>query len=263
LLRELSVSPLDWRSVLAEKLRTNVNPSILLPAAMMLGASVMTSHSASRMEDRVVLVGLTVLHYLTTASWIGGLPFLLLAVKRLPDGAPKTSLIRRFSTTAQISVALLIAAGVAMSWAYVGSIAAIYGTAYGIMVSTKVALLLCLLLLGAANYYIVKNIGTPSAGSGIKSLVRFGEVEIGIGLTVILAAASLTSQPPGADLTQDRVKLHEIAARFTPRIPRFSSPPLASLSEPTEQIYKRAKPLAKAFLRPTFRDKLLGTGHAR
>jgi putative copper resistance protein D len=56
-----------------------------------------------------------------------------------------------------------------------------------------------------------------------------------------LAAASLTSQPPGADLTQDRVTLHEIAARFTPRMPRFSSPPLNSLSEPTEQIYKRAE----------------------
>lgn len=225
----------------SKSFRDSSNPLILLLAAMMLAATVMTSHSASRMEDRAILVSLTVVHYLTTASWIGGLPFLLLAVKRVPDGEAKNALTRRFSTMAQISVGFLIAAGLGMSWAYVGSIAAIYGTAYGIMVSTKVALLLCLLLLGAANYYIVKSLGSPSATNGIKSLARFGEAEIGIGLTVILAAASLTSQPPGADLTQDRVTLHEIAQRFTPRVPRFSSPPLASLSEPTEQIYKRAE----------------------
>ncbi len=223
-----------------ENMRRSMNPLALLPAAMMLAASVMTSHSASRMEDRFVLVSLTVIHYLTTASWIGGLPFLLLAFKRLPEGDAKTAVTRRFSFMAQISVGLLIAAGVAMSWAYLGSIAAIYGTAYGIMVSTKVALLLCLLLLGAANYYIVKNLGSPAAENGIKSLVRFGEVEIGIGLTVILAAASLTSQPPGVDLTQDRVTLKEIATRFAPRMPQLTSPPLNSLSEPTKQIYRRA-----------------------
>ncbi len=223
------------------ELRKSMNPLVLAPAAMMLAASVMTSHSASRMEDRAILVSLTVIHYLATACWIGGLPFLLLAIKRLPDGDAKNSLTRRFSTMAQISVALLISAGLGMGWAYLGSLAAVYGTAYGIMVSTKVALLLCLMLLGAANYYIVKNLGSPSTGGGIKSLVRFGEAEIGIGLTVILAAASLTSQPPGVDLTQDRVSLHEIAVRFTPRMPRLSSPPLASLSEPTRQIYKRAE----------------------
>lgn len=222
-------------------LRTNMNPAILLPAAMMLAASVMTSHSASRMDERFVLISLTVMHYLTTASWIGGLPFLLLAIKRLPDGQAKTLVTQRFSRMAQISVALLITAGLGMSWAYVGSIPAIYGTAYGVMVSTKVALLMCLLLLGAANYFIVKNISSPGATKSIKSLVRFGEAEIGIGLTVILAAASLTSQPPAADLTQDRVTLSEIATRFTPRMPRFNSPPLTDLSEPSAQIYKRAE----------------------
>ena len=221
-------------------LRKSMNPLVLIPAAMMLAASVMTSHSASRMENRLVLVSLTVLHYLTTATWIGGLPFLLLAIKRLPDGAAKNIVTSRFSFMAQISVGLLIVAGVGMGWAYLGSFSAIYGTAYGIMVSTKVALLICLLLLGAANYYIVKGLNSPSASTGIKSLVRFGEVEIGIGLTVILAAASLTSQPPGVDLTEDRVTLHEIAARFAPRMPQLTSPPLESLSEPTKQIYRRA-----------------------
>src|SRR5271167_124338 len=117
--------------------RKKLSPLVLIPAAMILAASVMTSHSASRMGDRPMLISLTVLHYLATASWIGGLPFLLLAVKKLPEGEAKPNVIRRFSRMAQISVAVLIGAGGAMSWAYLGSIAAIYGTAYGVMLSAK------------------------------------------------------------------------------------------------------------------------------
>ncbi|MGB2629559.1 MAG: CopD family protein [Candidatus Acidiferrum sp.] len=230
-----------WPAGLLERF----SPLVLLPATMMLAGSVMTSHAASRMEDRPALVGLTILHYLATATWIGALPFLLLSMKRLPDGPAKSNVIRRFSRMAQISVAVLIAAGLAMGWSYLGSIAAVYGTSYGVMLSAKVALLLCLLLLGAANYYIVKGLDTAEGGTGKKSLFCFGEAEIGIGLTVILAAASLTSQPPGVDLIQDRVTMHEITTRFAPRMPRFRSPELNTLSAPTEQIYKQAKALGQ------------------
>jgi copper resistance protein D len=218
-----------------EGLRQRVSPIALVPAAVILAASVMTSHSASRMEDRAVLVLLTAVHFLATASWIGGLPFLLLAMKCVTDSETRTRISRNFSRLAQVSVSLLFAAGLAMSFWYVGSWDAIYGTAYGVMVSTKVVFFGCLLLLGAANYFILRGVG-PVSTSGAKSLARFGEVEVGIGLTVILVAASLTSLPPGADLTQDRVTLHEIATRFAPRMPRFSSPNAKELSKTTKEI---------------------------
>lgn len=225
----------DWPAAM----RRSMNPVVLVPAAMMLAATVMTSHSASRMEGRVLLVGLTTLHYLTTASWIGGLPFLLLAMKRVPQEDLRGRISRSFSRLALISVVLLFAAGLAMSWVYVGSWNAVYGTAYGIMVTTKVVLFGCLLLLGAANYSIVKGIGEGNR-EGARSLVRFGEAEVGIGLAVILTATSLTSQPPGVDLTQDRVSLHEIAERFSPRLPRLSSPEWKELSESTKETLKKA-----------------------
>jgi len=220
-------------------LQRTVNPVVLVPAGLMIAASVLTSHSASRMEGRVYLVGFTLLHYLATATWIGGLPYLLVAMRRVTDGPAKSEIAGNFSRLAQISVAVLFGAGLAMSWVYVGSWAALWGTSYGIMVSTKIALFGCLLLLGAANFYIVRgmNNGHPN---GAKSLLRFGEVEIGIGLTVILAAASLTSQPPGADLPDDRVTLHEIAMRYGPRMPRFASPNVKELSASTKETYKQA-----------------------
>src|SRR5206468_2858383 len=62
---------------------------------------------------------------------------------------------------------------------------------------------------------------------------RFAEVEVGIGFTVILAAASLTSQPPAADLPGDRLTLAEIADRMRPRAPLLQTPPLSSLSPAT------------------------------
>jgi copper resistance protein D len=220
-------------------MRKRVHPLVLLPAGMILAASVMTSHSASRMEDRPVLVGLTAVHYLATASWIGGLPYLLLSMKRLLEAELRAKISRRFSRLAMMNVGLLILAGLGMSWAYVGSWEAVYGTAYGVMVGAKAALLCCMLLLGAANYFIVRGIGAGNA-SGSRSLVRFAEAEVGIGLGIILAAASLTSQPPGVDLTQNRVTLREVAARFTPKTPRFSSPDVKEISESTKETLKRA-----------------------
>jgi len=222
------------------RLQKSVNRSVLVPALLILGSSVVTSHSFSRMEGRGTLVGLTTLHLLATASWIGGLPYLLLTMKRISEQGARIRIGQRFSRLAQISVAFLFLAGLGMSLVFVGSWNALYGTAYGIMVGTKAVLFGCLLLLGAANYFIVRGIGAAST-SGATSLIRFGEVEIGIGLTVILAAASLTSQPPGADLTEDRVSLHEIAVRYAPRMPRLTSPPLGDLSPAGKDLERKAK----------------------
>src|SRR5258708_19915815 len=105
-----------------------------------------------------------------------------------------------------------------------GWIEAMYGTAYGVMVSTKALLLLILLAAGGANYIVVESLRRDPLAP-IMRLKRFAEVEIGIGLTVLFAAASLTSLPPGIDLTQDRLSWQEIVERLTPQFPiRLTSP---------------------------------------
>jgi copper resistance protein D len=221
-------------------LRRRVSWLAVLPAGLILAGSVMTSHSASRVDNRLMLVSMTSLHYLATASWIGGLPYLLLSAKRTIDREAKFQIMRNFSRQAQVSVAVLFLAGLAMSLVYVGSWSAMYGTSYGVMLSAKVAMFLVLLLLGATNFYLVRGLETDSTGTGSASLLRFGEAEIGIGLTVILTAASMTAQPPGVDLQEDRVTLHEITERFAPRMPRFSSPQISQISKSTEQMAKEA-----------------------
>jgi copper resistance protein D len=233
-------------------LRGPANYFTLIPAALMIAATVLTSHAASRMDDRVVLVAMTTLHYLATAAWLGGLPCLLLVMKNVTDLEVLARVSSRFSRLAQFSVLLLLGAGIVMSIYYVGSWNAVYGTAYGVMVTTKAIFFLCLIVLGSANYFLVRAMGTRSNDRDTKiSLIRFAEAEIGIGLTVILTAASLTSQPPGVDLTQDRVTLHEIAVRFEPRMPRFESPSLDSLSPSSKEMRRKAK-LAGRKLPPAF-----------
>src|SRR6185436_15993694 len=109
-------------------------------------SSVMTSHSASRIDDRFVLVVFTIIHYVATASWIGGMPYLLFVTKNATDLDVLAGVSQRFSRLAQISVAFLFAAGLGLSIWYVGSWNAMYGTAYGLMLSTKLIFFGCLTL---------------------------------------------------------------------------------------------------------------------
>jgi copper resistance protein D len=209
----------------------------LLPAAAIIASAVMTSHAMARLEHRAPLMALTALHQAATAAWLGGLPYLLIVIRRAatPDFARQLS--TRFSQLALVSVAVLASAGLALSYVYVGSLRAIYGTSYGAMVATKALLFTLLLFLGALNFQLVR--GGP-ASSILASLRCFGETEIGIGFTVILTAASLTSLPPAADLTQDRVTSAEIAARMAPRPPRLASPKVQELPEDIYAAQKKA-----------------------
>ncbi|HLJ64526.1 MAG TPA: copper resistance protein, partial [Stellaceae bacterium] len=82
---------------------------------------------------------------------------------------------------------------------------------------------------GGMNYRLVARLRRDPM-TPILRLRRFAEAEIGIGLTVLFAAASLTSQPPAIDLLGDRASFQEIVERLTPHWPRLSSPDAAELA---------------------------------
>ncbi|HEX4545552.1 MAG TPA: CopD family protein [Candidatus Acidoferrum sp.] len=210
---------------------------LLLPAAAIIFSSVMTSHAMARLEYRLPLAAFTAIHQTATAMWLGGLPYLLIIIRRAPSPELAHQVSAKFSQLALLSVGLLAFAGFALSYAYVGSLPAVYGTSYGAMVATKIILFGLLLFLGALNFQLVRR---GPASSILGSLKRFGEAEIGIGITVILAAASLTSLPPAADLTKDRVSRSEIFSRMAPHSPRFASPPVQDLPEDIYEAQKLA-----------------------
>ncbi len=221
-----------------------MSPALIVLGAVVLGSSVAQSHGASRLDHRLLLVAVTALHHLGTAGWVGGMLFLMLTLRRriaLPDAR---SLAKRYSSVALVSVPVLILAGVGMSYFYIGSWGGLYGTTYGIMVLAKTYLMLVMLLLGAGNFQLLRSpepaavilhepAGKAAKTGFLKRLRSFSEAEIGLGITAILAAASLTSQPPAIDLQKDRLTPAEIVERVRWKAPLLTSPSVTALAPPT------------------------------
>jgi copper resistance protein D len=209
-------------------------PLLIALALVDLGAGVATSHAAARVDDRALLIGVTALHHAGTAAWIGGLPCFLAAMRRLPAGELRSRVGARYSTLSMVSVVAIAFSGFLMLVNYIGSIDALYGTAYGMMLATKTTLFLGLLALGYGNFRVVRSLaGNP--GGSILRLRRFAEVELGVGITIFFVGASMTSLPPAIDMTHDRVTLTEIAERLVPEWPTLRSPNRESLAYYEEQ----------------------------
>jgi putative copper resistance protein D len=219
----------------------------LVACLSILAGSTMMSHSNARLEHQWLLTALTLGHHAAGGAWIGGMPYLLVALRHTPDDAAAARLTSRFSRLAMASVLLVIGAGAGLGIIYVGSDAALTGTTYGVMLLAKVILTGGLLLFGVLNLNIVRAVrrgGNPS----LLPLRRFAEAEVGIGFTVLLTAASLTSTPPAVDVLADRVTRPQIVERLTPRWPRLETPRLAELSPAIPLAIPRNSTLPASFI---------------
>lgn len=207
---------------------------LLVLVLIELGAATLTTHAAARLDNRAPLLAVEFLHQFGAAIWIGGIPCFLLALAYAGDGAAWRLIGARFSRMSMAGVACIVVSGITMCVAYIGDWQGFYGTAYGVMVCAKIAMLLMLLGLGGMNFLLVERL-RARPDTRITRLRRFAEVEIGIGITIFFAAASLTSVPPAVDLQRDRVSWQEIVARNTPEWPRLSSPDHDVLALPALQ----------------------------
>ncbi len=218
---------------------------------LILLAAISTTHAAARLSNNALLLAVEFLHQLGAAIWIGGIPYFVMLLARDPDSATLRFAGARFSRMSIAGVGCILLSGITMSVFYIGSAQAFYGTAYGVMVGAKISMFLMLLALGFGNLLVTERLRRDPGTSTLR-LRRFAEVEIGIGFTIFFAAASLTSVPPGIDLTQDRASWHEIVSRdFTPRPPRLVSPDHDRLGIPAlqaqldrEAAARRAEPRA-------------------
>jgi copper resistance protein D len=234
--------------MLAVLYRSQPAPLLLLTLALIdLAAGVATSHAMARVEGRGLLIAVTALHHAGAAVWIGGLPCFLSAMRRLPAGSTRNAVGARYSALSMASVAAIALSGIAMLVYYIGSADAMYGTAYGLMLGTKITLFFGLLALGYGNFRVVRAVASDP-GVSVMRLRRFAEVELGVGITIFFVAASMTSLPPAVDLTRDRATLTEIGERLVPEWPTLTSPDRDSLAfyqleETVEKEKAEKKPL--------------------
>ncbi|HXU90132.1 MAG TPA: CopD family protein [Methylomirabilota bacterium] len=232
--------------------------ALFVGATALVASSAIVSHAVARVEYRWLLLALDGAHQLAAAVWVGGLAHLalyaawrrrhasLMGTRPELDVHAAAPVVRRFSTLAFRAMATLVLAGAALTWMYVGEPSALVGTAYGVMVLSKVTLLLAALALAYANMRAVH----VASGEPDTRLFRFAEAELGLGITILFAAASLTSLPPSVDVTIDRATVGEVAARFVPAPPRLTSPPIDELIRTADPLMERQisrKPVERAW----------------
>ncbi len=135
-----------------------------------------------------------------------------LVVVASPDGDRPwpALLLRRFSALSLAAVRLLMRLGRRPGALLHRQLARLLGTGYGLMVMTKMVMLGGLIVLGAIELLRRPEPVDDASGIAPLRLRRFVEVELGLGLTVLFAAASLTSLPPAVDVVADRATLAEV-----------------------------------------------------
>jgi copper resistance protein D len=147
------------------------------------------------------------LHLLAAAAWVGGLiPLLMFIAPRVRGSQPPLvecfRVLRRFSTLAAWSVAVLAAGGVLNTWFMTNGLRSFLGTEYGDLVLVKIALFLVMLGFGAANRYwltprlLPTNVPTEEDTRALRLLCASVSLEIALGLVVICVVAILGQLPP-------------------------------------------------------------------
>ena len=166
-------------------------------AVLFVGMLAWSGHAAGTMGFGGLLhFGGDVLHLITAAAWVGGLvPLLMFLGPRARSSQPSLidcfSALRRFSTLAAWSVAVLAASGVLNTWFMTNRLQSFLGTEYGDLVLVKISLFLVMLGFGAANRYwftprlLPTNVPTEEDTRALRLLCASVSIEIALGLVVI------------------------------------------------------------------------------
>ena len=144
-------------------------------------------------------VGVQWVHLVAVGIWIGGLAWLLLAI-RTREGPDRGAVIRRFSWLAGVALLVVAVTGTIRAVNELGGTHALRGllhTSFGVALLVKVGLFAALVALGARNRYV----NVPRAGSEprrLGSLRRTVAAEILIAAGVLGATAVLSELPPAS-----------------------------------------------------------------
>ena len=140
-------------------------------------------------EPRAALASLLVLHLVAAAFWVGA----LIPLRRTALTPAGADILHYFGNIAAFGVATLIIAGTSLAWLLSGSVTALFGTAYGIGLLLKVAIVAVFLGLAAFNKVrLVPALRAEKPGA-THALRRSILLEILAVALILLATATITS----------------------------------------------------------------------
>jgi len=190
---------LTWLAVCWASLR----PSRAAVAAVGLGASgVMLERALSGHADSTSTPAFTVtvqwLHLVSIGAWIGGLVWLLIALRRRDPGRGP-GLARRFSKVAGVMVVLVLVTGTVRALDEVGAWSRLFDTSFGVTLTVKIVIFAVLILLGASSRY--RHVA-PAAAGRVEGLRRTVRAEVAVAAVALAAAAVLTGLAPSRTVAE-------------------------------------------------------------
>jgi putative copper resistance protein D len=140
-------------------------------------------------DPRLILASLLTVHLLVAAFWIAS----LVPLYRVAEHKDASILLHRFGKIASATVTVLVLVGMTFAWLMAGSITALFTTAYGWVLLTKLAFVTGLMGLAAHNKWrLVPEFekGKTSAATRLKRSILMELVAV---VMILIATATLTS----------------------------------------------------------------------
>lgn len=163
-------------------------------AAAMLGRALAGHANAS--SPRWFTVGTQWIHLVAVGAWVGGLVWLLVAMRR-GDAGRRPGLARRFSSVATATLAVVAVSGGVRALDEVGAWRRLVGTTFGLTLLAKLCLFAGLVALGARSRVRHVRSASPGRTDGLRRSVQ-GAVAIAIGALGVTAV--LAGLPPSSSL---------------------------------------------------------------
>jgi copper transport protein len=161
--------------------------------AVALLAVALSGHAAAESPEWLQ-VGVQFLHLVAVGIWIGGLAWLLLAIRGAPSEERRAS-VRAFSSIALYALAVTVATGIGRAWVEVGGWHALFDTSFGIALLVKSSFVVVLVALGALNRY--RNVPRMEAPNPrMRRVRRTVGWEVVVAVAVLAATAVLAELPP-------------------------------------------------------------------
>ncbi len=178
--------------------RTLLLAGAVASAAMFVRAA--GGHAATDGQLSPMVLGQWV-HMSAVGVWIGGLAIVLMSLRAL-DEASAPARLRSYSRLAGYAVAIVVLTGIARSvdeLGGIGNLADGLRSPYGTTLVTKIAFVVAILGLGAANRFVALRRAPTDIGLAGR-LVRF---EVSTAIIVLLVTAVLTGLPPQTTPTSE------------------------------------------------------------
>ena len=162
---------------------------------------VLAGHAASPSSVWPLNVVVQWVHMAAVGVWVGGLLWLLLGL-RGHDHEQRVAAVAVFTRIATATLVVVLVTGLARALVEVGSVSALVDTRYGITLIVKIALVACLVGLGALNHFFwVPAVRGDGGEPAERSFGLNSRGELAVALGVLAATAVLSGLAPAGTVS--------------------------------------------------------------